>query len=294
MSTAVVAEDVGRHAPESTAPAVSAKRTRSRAAFWTGVTIIAIVALATIVAHVAQLGHPNQIDLTDPLAKPSLAHPFGTDGLGRDVFVRSIYGSGLDLEVGLLTTALPLGIGMILGLISGYFGGWPDTVIMRLMDALLAFPFIVLIISFVTIFGVGLTGVYVGLTVATVPYFARLTRGEMLVLREQQFMMAARTLGYSSRRIIFKHALPHLVRPNLVFVPSNILLNILTVAALSYLGLGVQPPQAEWGAIIGEGQQYLLNAWWVSTLPGLFVVVVGIGFSLMGEGLAEQLRLRAG
>lgn len=133
-----------------------------------------------------------------------------------------------------------------------------------------------------------------GLTVASIPTFARLTRGEMLVLREQQFMMAARTLGFSTRRIIFKHALPHLVRPNLIYTPSNILGNILALAALSYLGLGAQPPTPEWGAIIGDGQQYLLNAWWISTLPGLFIVIVGIGFSLTGEGLAERLRARTG
>ncbi len=293
MSTALAAPALDRAGVDVAAKPRGAI-TRSRIALWAGVTIIALVALSTLVAHVASIGQPDRIDLLNPLAAPSLAHPFGTDGLGRDLFLRTIYASGLDLEVGVITTALPLVIGMMLGLLSGFFGGWVDAIVMRAMDALLAFPFIVLIISFVTIFGVGLTGIYVGLTVATVPYFARLTRGEMLVLREQQFMMAARTLGYSSRRIVFKHALPHLIRPNLVFVPSNILLNILTVAALSYLGLGVQPPQPEWGAIIGEGQQYLLTAWWVSTLPGLFVVLVGIGFSLTGEGLAERLRLRTG
>jgi peptide/nickel transport system permease protein len=228
------------------------------------------------------------------LAKPSLAHPFGTDALGRDVFLRTIYATGLDMEVGLITTIVPVAIGMLLGMVGGYFGGWIDAVIMRVVDALLAFPFIVLVIAFVTIFGVGLTGVYVGLTVGSIPFFARLTRGEMLVLREQQFMMAARTLGYSSRRTVFKHALPHLIRPNLVFAPSNVLGNVLTLAALSYLGLGAQPPTPEWGAIIASGQSYLLTAWWISTLPGLFVVIVGIGFSLAGDGLAERLRVRTG
>ena len=176
---------------------------------------------------------------------------------------------------------------MVLGLISGFFGGWVDAIIMRCMDALLAFPFIVLIIGFIAVFGVGLAGVYVGLVVTSVPVFARLTRGEMLVLREQQFMLAARTLGYSNRRIVFKHAMPHLIRPNLVFVPSNMLGNILTLAALSYLGIGAQPPTPEWGAIIADGQSYLLTASWIATLPGLFIVIVGIGFSLTGEGLAE-------
>jgi peptide/nickel transport system permease protein len=242
--------------------------------------------------RIVPIGHPDQIALLNILAKPSPAHPFGTDALGRDVFLRTVYATGLDLEVGLVTTVAPLVIGMLLGLLAGFFGGWIDAVIMRVMDAFLAFPFIVLIIAFVTIFGVGLTGIYIGLTVGSVPFFARLTRGEMLVLREQQFMLAARTLGYSTRRIVFKHALPHLIRPNLVFAPSNILGNILTLAALSYLGIGAQPPTPEWGAIIAGGQTYLLSAWWISTLPGLFVVIVGIGFSLTGEGLAERLRVR--
>ncbi len=294
MSTAVTLEESSL----VTAGAVSAekrtKRSGATVGLWAGVSIIALAVLATVVVRIAGIGHPDQIELLNTLGAPSFAHPFGTDGLGRDVFLRTVYASGLDLEVGLVTTALPLAIGIFFGLLSGFFGGWADAVIMRVMDALLAFPFIVLIIAFVTIFGVGLTGVYVGLTVASVPTFARLTRGEMLVLREQQFMMAARTLGFSTRRIIFKHALPHLIRPNLIYAPSNILGNILALAALSYLGLGVQPPTPEWGAIIGDGQQYLLNAWWISTLPGLFVVIVGIGFSLTGEGLAERLRMRTG
>jgi peptide/nickel transport system permease protein len=294
MSTAVTLEEARLASAGAVSQEQQTKRSASTLGVWFGVAIIALVVLATVVVRLASVGHPDQINLLDTLAAPSLAHPFGTDGLGRDVFLRTVYASGLDLEVGLITTALPLVIGMFLGLISGFFGGWIDAIVMRVMDALLAFPFIVLIIAFVTIFGVGLTGVYIGLTVASIPTFARLTRGEMLVLREQQFMMAARTLGFSTRRIIFKHALPHLIRPNLIFAPSNILGNILALAALSYLGLGAQPPTPEWGAIIGDGQQYLLNAWWISTLPGLFIVIVGIGFSLTGEGLAERLRARTG
>jgi peptide/nickel transport system permease protein len=273
---------------------VTAKKRRAGLGLWFGVTIVALVVLATVVVRIAHLGAPDTVNLLDSQLAPSFAHPFGTDALGRDVFMRTIYASGLDLEVGLVTTLAPLLIGMLLGLIAGFFGGWMDAVIMRVMDALLAFPFIVLIVGFVTIFGVGLTGAYLGLTIASVPFFARLTRGELLVLREQQFMMAARTLGFSSRRALFKHALPHLIRPNLVYVPSNMLGNILTLAALSYLGLGVQPPTPEWGEIIADGQSYLLTSWWISTLPGLFIVIVGIGLSLTGEGLAERLRVRTG
>jgi peptide/nickel transport system permease protein len=259
---------------------------------WFGGTIIALAVAATIIVRVGGIGHPNQVDLFHTLSAPSLDDPFGTDALGRSVFLRTIYATGLDLWVGIVTTVVPFVIGMIIGLISGYFGGKCDAVLMRIMDALLAFPFLVLIIAFVAIFGVGLTGAYVGLIVASVPFFARITRGEMLVLREQQFILAARTLGFSPRRIIFKHAMPHLLRPNLVIVPPTILGNILTLAALSYLGLGAQPPTPEWGAIIANGQAYLFSAWWISTLSGLFVVVVGIGLSLAGDGLIDRLHLR--
>lgn len=292
MSVAVAPVDVELVIPAATAGG----RARRRLGFgmWLGIAIIALAVLGYAVVDLASIGSPDRIQLINTLEAPSLAHPFGTDALGRDVFIRTVYATGLDLKVGLLTTLMPLGVGMGLGLVAGFFGGWIDAVIMRLMDALLAFPFIVLIIGFIAVFGVGLTGAYVGLTVASIPAFARLTRGEMLVLREQQFMMAARTLGYSNRRIVFKHALPHLIRPNLIYSPSNMLGNVLTLAALSYLGLGVQPPAPEWGAIIAGGQSYLLTSWWISTLPGLFVVIVGIGFSLTGEGLAELLRERTG
>lgn len=261
---------------------------------WVGIGIIVLVVLATIVVNVGGVGHPDAVDLSSTQMAPSFSHPFGTDALGRDVFVRTIAASGLDLQVGFVTSVVPLVIGMVLGLVAGFFGGWVDALIMRVVDALLAFPYLVLVIAFIAIFGVGLTGAYVGLTIGSIPLFARLTRGDLLVLREQQFMLAARTLGFSNRRVLFKHALPHLIRPNLVYFPSNMLGNVLTLAALSFLGLGAQPPSPEWGAIIAEGETYLLTSWWIATLPGLFVVIVGIGFSLAGEGFAERLRVRIG
>ncbi len=296
MSATAVTEAAGQVGVAGVALADEQTGTRRRGGIglWVGCGILGLVLVSTLVVNVFGVGSPDRVDLLNTLLGPSGAHLFGTDNLGRDVFLRTIYGGGIDVEVGLVTTIVPFLLGMAMGVVAGFFGGWVDSSLMRVIDVVLAFPFIVLIISFVTIFGVGLTGVYVGLIVGSVPTFARLTRGEMLVLREQQFMMAARTLGYSNRRIIFKHALPHLVRSNLVFAPSNMLANILAVAALSYLGLGAQPPTPEWGAIISEGQSYLLNAWWIATLPGLFVVVVGIGLSLIGDGLAERLRSRTG
>jgi peptide/nickel transport system permease protein len=293
MSDTFAARDVGAFTLAAEKGAAR-KRLHMSAGTVIGISILVAVVCLTVGFRLAGIGNPNQIDLSNTLAAPSAAHLFGTDALGRDVFARTVYASALDLGIGVVTTIIPLVLGMALGVLAGYFEGWTDAVVMRAMDAVLAFPFIVLIIAFVTIFGVGLTGVYIGLTVASVPFFARITRAEMLVLREQQFIQAARTLGYSDRRIVFKHSLPHLLPPNLVFAPSNALGNILALAALSYLGLGAQPPQPEWGAIIASGQPYLLSAWWISTLPGVFVVIVGIGFSLTGEGLVDRLLGTAG
>lgn len=291
MSTAVAIDprqmEAGGLAQEETSKAAG-----FTIGFWVGLTLIGLAVLATVAVRVFSIGQPDTLKLAEALAAPSPAHLFGTDALGRDVFVRTVYATGLDLQIGLLTTLFPLLGGMVIGLIAGFYGGWVEALLMRLMDVLLAFPFLVLILAFVSIFGAGTTGIYVGLTVGGLPIFARLTRGEMLVLREQQFIMAARTLGYSSRRIVFKHALPHVIRPNMVYAPSNILGNVLTIAALSYLGLGVQPPTPEWGAIIASGQSDLLSAWWISTLPGLFVVVVGMGLALTSEGLAERFRVQ--
>jgi peptide/nickel transport system permease protein len=292
MSAAVAVDTLDREVAGLPAQEETLKGARFTMGFWVGLTILALALLSTLTVRLFSIGEPNALELTNALQAPSLAHLFGTDALGRDVFLRTVYATGLDLQIGFLTTLMPLIGGMIIGLIAGFFGGWIETLLMRLMDVLLAFPFLVLILAFVAIFGAGTTGIYVGLTVGGIPIFARLTRGEMLVLREQQFIMAAQTLGYSGRRIVFRHALPHVIRPNLVYMPSNMLSNILTIAALSFLGLGVQPPTPEWGAIIAGGQSYLFTAWWISTLPGLFVVAVGLGLALTSEGLAERLRVQ--
>ena len=152
-----------------------------------------------------------------------------------------------------------------------------------------AFPFIVLVIAVIAIVGPGLLGVYIGITVVGWALYARLTRAEVLVLKEQQFVLAGTSLGYSQTRIMFRHILPNVIRPNLVFSTLDIVLNILVLASLSFLGLGVQPPTAEWGLMVAEGQTFLLTAWWISTLPGLVIVLAGVGFSLVGDGLADRL-----
>ena len=193
----------------------------------------------------------------------------------------------LDLAVVLFITYLPLPVGVLLGTVAGYFGGWVDMVVSRLADVMIAFPFLVLVMAVIAITGPGLPGVLIGVPLAGWALYARLARSEMLVLREQQFMLATRALGYSNLRAIVVHALPNLLRASLVYSTLDIIVNLLLLASLSYLGLGVQPPTAELGTIIAGGQAYLLDAWWIATLPGLVLVVLGVGIGLIGDGLAD-------
>jgi peptide/nickel transport system permease protein len=256
---------------------------------WTGIGIIGVIGLAAITAPVILPAGPDHQHLLDTLRSPSWSHPFGTDNLGRDIFTRTIYAARTDLMVGLITTYVPLVLGVLLGLIAGYRGGWLETAVMRAVDVVVAFPLIVLVIAVIAIVGPGLLGVYIGITVVGWALYARLTRAEVLVLKEQQFVLAATSLGYSGSRVMFRHLLPNVIRPNLVFSTLDIVLNILVLASLSFLGLGVQPPAAEWGLMVSDGQTFLLTAWWLSTMPGLVIVLSGVGFSLIGDGLADRL-----
>jgi peptide/nickel transport system permease protein len=264
----------------------------SSATLWVGVAIVVVIALAGLLAPLIAPYPPTKQSLLDALQGPSGAHLFGTDQFGRDVFSRALHAIRIDLVLGLVTTYVPLVAGMALGAIAGLRRGWVDGFVTWLVDVTIALPFIVLVLAIVAIVGPGLTGVYIGLMIVSWALYARLTRAEMLVLREQQFILAARALGYSTPRILLRHALPHLLRPNLVFSMADIVLNILVLASLSFLGVGVQPPTPELGAIVADGQQYLLTAWWITTLPGLVLVVMGAGFSLIGDGFADRFGRR--
>jgi peptide/nickel transport system permease protein len=256
---------------------------------WVGVGILGVVALAAIFAPLVAPYAPNEQNLANAFQSPSWSHLMGTDNLGRDIFSRVVYAGRVDLQIGFITTYIPLVTGVVLGAIAGYLGGRVDTVIMRLVDVVIAFPFLVLVIAILAVVGPGLKGMYIAVLAVGWSMYARLTRAEMLVLREQQFILAAESLALSRRRIIFRHAVPNVLRPNLVFSMADFVLNILLVASLSFLGLGVRPPTAEWGAMVADGQNFLLNAWWITTFPGIVIVIVGIGLSLIGDGLAERL-----
>jgi len=256
-----------------------------------GLGILGFVVIASAVGHFV-LAHPNAQDLNNTLAGPSGSHLFGTDDLGRDVLSRTLAATWLDVSVGVGITACAIVIGLAVGALAGYLGGWVDRLAMWLVDAVIAFPYLVFVLAVITIVGPGILGLFIGAVGATWAFYARLSRAEMLVLREKAFIQAAHTLGYSRRRVIFRHALPNLIRPIAVYSMSDIVQNILAIAALSFLGLGVPPPTPEWGAIIQEGQPYLLTAWWISALPGVVTVIVGLGFVLVGDGLGEKLGIR--
>ncbi len=254
-----------------------------------GVTLIALVIVLSAIQPLLPLAPPNEQDYGAVLQAPSWSHPFGTDNLGRDLLSRTLAAGRIDLPVAVLITLISVVLGVGLGALAGFVGGWVDVAVTRVADVVIAFPFMVLVIVVIAILGPGLKGVMIGVPLVGWAVYARLTRAEMLVVREQDYMRATEVLGFSRRRALLRHALPNVWRPALAFSTVDVVLNIVLVASLSYLGLGVQPPTAEWGGIIADGQQYLLTAWWISVLPGIVVVLVGVGFSLIGDAAADIL-----
>lgn len=252
-----------------------------------GVLVVALLALA---APLLTAYDPTALDLLHALQPPSLAHPFGTDPFGRDIFSRVLFGARIDLQIGLIGVAIPLVCGTAIGLLSGFYGGWIDTIIGRIIDVVAAFPFLVLVIAIVAMLGPGLVSFYIAVSLVSWVAYARIIRGEVLSVREREYVLAARMLGYSNARIMFRHLLPNVVPAVFVFAMSDIVLDILTGASLGFFGLGVQSPTPEWGVMIAEGRDFVTTAWWMVAFPGLAIVIVGLFFSLVGDGLADVIR----
>jgi peptide/nickel transport system permease protein len=257
-----------------------------------GAVIVMLIILAGVFAPLLTPYNPIIGDFKATLLPPSLQHPFGTDNLGRDVLARVLYGARIDLQIGLITTYVPLVYGLLLGAMAGFLTGWFDRILMRVVDIAIAFPFLVLIIVILAILGPGIRNMYIAVFAVGWTMYTRLARADMLVIREQEYVLAAKALGYSPARIVFRHAMPNLLAPAIVFAMADIVLNILLASSLSFLGLGVQPPAPEWGAIVADGRDFLLQAWWISTLPGFAIIITGIGFSLIGDGLSRMLGQR--
>jgi peptide/nickel transport system permease protein len=249
-------------------------------------TLIAIALMAPLLAPYP----PQEQDYSRTLQSPSLKHPFGTDNFGRDVFSRALYGARIDLRAGVIAVISPFIIGIVLGSLAGYYGKWIDSGVMRLVDLVQAFPFIVLVIAIVTFMGPGLQNMYIAVAIIAWIVYARLIRGEILVEKNKEYVTAAQAIGGSDWRIISRHVFPNVISSCIVYAMADIALYIGLAAVLSFLGLGARPPTPEWGVMITEGQAFMTTAWWISALPGMAIVITGIALSLIGDGLADVLR----
>lgn len=237
---------------------------------------------------------PGQTNISKKLSPPSLEHYLGTDHLGRDLFTRMLYGSQISLSVGFVAVAISIFIGILIGSISGYYGGWVDSLLMRFVDIMLCFPSFFLILTIVALLGPSLLKVMIVIGITSWMGTARFVRAEFLSLRERDYVQAARALGVKDSRIIFRHILPNALAPVFVTATLDVASAILVEAGLSFLGFGAQPPMPSWGNILTEGRTYIFDAWWLTVFPGLAILITVLSFNLVGEGLRDALdpRLR--
>jgi peptide/nickel transport system permease protein len=232
---------------------------------------------------------PTEMKVADALKGPSFAHPFGTDRFGRDVLSRTIHGSRIALGVALSSITIAFIAGTLPGLIGGYAGGWPDLAIGRVMDIFFSFPTLILAIGIAAMLGPGLDNAVLAIAVVYAPLFSRVARGPVIAEREKEYVLAARGLGAGPVRVVFRHIFPNVLAPLIVQVSVSLAYAILTEAALSYLGLGTQPPAPSWGTMLNEGRTYLETAPWMSIFPGLAIMFAVFGFNLLGDGLRAVL-----
>ena len=253
-----------------------------------GCGILAVWTIAAALAGWIAPHDPNAIDLVAILQPPNPDHWFGTDQLGRDVMARIMYGAQVDVAMSVFGVLPAMVIGVTVGLVSGYFGGWIDAILMRLVDITVAFPFLVLVIAIVGMLGPGLLNFFLALALVGWVSYARLIRSEVLVLRDSEFIQAARGLGFHPLYILVRHVLPNAAAPIAVYAMSDAVMVMLAGASLGFIGMGVQPPTAEWGAMIADGQPFIAMAWWICLFPGLAAASLGLGFLLLSDGLAAR------
>jgi peptide/nickel transport system permease protein len=235
---------------------------------------------------------PTAFDYSAIMQAPSAQHPFGTDNFGRDVLSRVIHAYRIDMQIAVFATIGPFMAGTIIGALVGYAGGWVESLFGRIVDAVITFPLLVLVIAIVSMLGPGLGNMYLAWGVIGWVFYARLIAAEIKVQRRLDYADAARAMGYTHVRIIFRHLLPNAITPAIVYWMTDMALAILLGTSLGYLGLGAQPPAAEWGVLIADGKNFMSTAWWITVFPGIAIVLTGLGFSLAGDGLAELLRVR--
>ena len=250
--------------------------------------ILFLVVLSFTAKFIAPYGI-NDFDYNAIMQAPTAAHWFGTDEFGRDLFSRIICGTGISLSVGLFSVSIAAVIGSFLGLIGGYYGGIIDSIIMRICDALFAFPGIILAIAIVAILGSGMTNVIIAVAVFNIPKFARLVRGNTLATKNSVFVQAAKNIGADDKRILFYHILPSAIPDIIVQYSMSIGSSILTASSLSFLGMGAQPPTPEWGLLLSNGRTYMMNSWHITRFPGLAIFLTVLSFNLLGDGLRDAL-----
>jgi peptide/nickel transport system permease protein len=265
------------------------RRLRRDRAAMVGGAIVVLVTLLAMLAPVIAPYDPIKIDSSSALQPPSLQHPLGTDHLGRDILSRILYGGQVSLRIGLISVGISLTFGMILGLVAGYYGRTVDMIVMRLIDVLLAFPNILLALAVIAILGPGLTNVMIAVGISYIPHYTRVVRSSVLSIKTATYVEAARVAGCSDWRVIVLHILPNAVSSVIVVGTLGVATAILVAAALSFLGLGVQPPTPEWGSMVSAGRDYLRNNWWVSTFPGITIMITVLSINLLGDGLREAL-----
>ena len=252
------------------------------------VLIILLIIMAVFADVIAPYGVDDQ-DLTQKFQPPSKEHILGTDDFGRDVFSRVIYGSRYSLAIGACAAILSAAVGMIIGSVAGFYGGKADNILMRLIDIMLAIPSTLLGISIVAALGNGIRNVIIAVAIGAVPAYARIVRASILSVKEQEYIEAARSIGASDLRIIMRHILPNCLAPIIVQITMSVAKAILEASALSFIGLGVQPPSAEWGAMLSAARPYFRSYWWVMTFPGLAIMMIIFGLNLFGDGLRDAL-----
>ena len=254
-----------------------------------GTAIIFGLLLVAALAPLLATHNPYEQILNDRLLAPSMTHWFGTDSLGRDIYSRVVYGSRVTLTIALLVAAISTPLGMLMGIVAGYLGGMVDEILMRLADVFLAFPRLILAIAFAAALGPGVENAIIAIAIAHWPSYARLARAETLNVKNNDYIQAMRVLGAGKARIMAGHILPLTLSSIIVRMSLDMGTIILTAAGLGFLGLGAQPPMPEWGLMVSDGRQFLVDQWWVSTLPGLAILVVVMGFNLLGDGIRDVL-----
>ena len=254
-----------------------------------GGSIVLLLGVLALFGRALAPHDPLMMDFTTRFAPPSWTHPFGTDDFGRDLFSRVLYGARVSVQVAFIAVSLSGVAGVTLGVLAGYLGGWIDEVIMRVMDVIFAFPAVLLAITVMAILGRGVENAMIAIAIVYAPIFARVTRGAVISVRDREFVTAARALGQGHGRVMFKHVLPNTLGPIIVQTSLSLAFAILAEAALSFFGLGTQPPDPSWGRMLSEGRGFLGQAPWMGIFPGLAIMLSVLGFNLLGDGLRDVL-----